>query len=246
MKLKFIVLCLMLNNISQATENVSSSTNWSGYVCMTDLTTPQTNSVEEVHGSWDIPNILKAPDHSFCSIWVGIDGFQGSTMEQIGTAHEVINGVQINYAWFSMFPNQSIKINNFKINTNDSISASVVYIGNKTFSLKITNNTTHEFRILPLKRSNNALRNSAEWIVEGNSNITLASFDSINFHKCKTKINNVLGSIGNILWQNNKIVMVLPENVLGSTENFYKNTAQAIPSTLNNTGEIFSVKKNQF
>src|SRR4051812_35832181 len=70
------------------------STNWSGYAAVTNLSSPAPNSVTAVSGSWVVPTVTGSRQgSSYSSAWVGIDGFSDSTVEQIGTEQDVINGV---------------------------------------------------------------------------------------------------------------------------------------------------------
>jgi hypothetical protein len=71
----------------------TTRTNWSGYVAETSFAQPQANSVTAVDGSWIVPKVTgAATGQAESSVWVGIDGFGGSTLEQIGTAQDVVNG----------------------------------------------------------------------------------------------------------------------------------------------------------
>ena len=223
----------------------SDNFHWSGYVSATNINNPQAHSVKSVAGSWRVPS-LSPIANSACTIWVGIDGYKSDTMEQIGTAHFWKNGRQTNFAWFGMYPNSSFLINNFTVNNNDLIKASVVYVGNNNFSLKISNETRAEFTTIPLKYTHiNALRKSAQWIVECVSDLPLANFESIEFNNAKTTINNVKGAINNSLWQHSKVVMLLSQNVLNNRVNGnvieYKNKTRAIPTNLNGQGLGYKV-----
>ena len=71
------------------------SPNWSGYCVDTSLTTPQANSVTFVEGVWTVPTVSSSTSNSAysCVSVAGMDGFLGSTtVEQIGTEQDVING----------------------------------------------------------------------------------------------------------------------------------------------------------
>ncbi len=62
-----------------------ASTNWSGYAAETNFNHPKKNSVSAVSASWIVPTVIASGGDTFSSIWVGIDGYSTSTVEQIGT-----------------------------------------------------------------------------------------------------------------------------------------------------------------
>lgn len=221
-------------------EATGSSTNWSGYVSVTNLTNPAVNSVSYVVGSWVVPTIKNTPQTKYSSIWVGIDGYSSGTVEQLGTEHDWNNGKQVNYAWFEMYPNYAYKINGFPVNIGDSMTASVQYIGTSTFKLSITNNTKKVTTTIPYSytQSATAQRSSAEWIVEApylNGILPLANFGIISFSNCTTTINGVTGAINDNHWQFVDVVMV--SEVDGQPK--------ATPSILTNNGQNFSVTFNK-
>src|SRR5581483_5818238 len=104
---------------SRVPGNVATSTNWSGYAAETNFSHPAKNSVSAVSGSWIVPHLAATPDNSYCSLWVGIDGYSSSTVEQIGTEHDWHNGSQQNYAWFEMYPGGSYLISGFPLTPGD-------------------------------------------------------------------------------------------------------------------------------
>jgi len=215
----------------------ATSTNWSGYIAATNLTNPAAQAVMAVGGTWIVPTIsASTPNgHTYSSIWVGIDGFHSGTVEQLGTEHDWTNGVQQNIAWFEMYPRYPYQINNFPVNVGDSITGSVVYIGNNVFVLALFNNTKKVYTIIPTSYTTlpGALRVSAEWVVEApysNGVLPLSHFSTVSFSNCSAIINNLLGSISNQPWQEESVTMVTSNGV-----------PKAVPSALSNNGENFTV-----
>lgn len=197
----------------RALPNQVTSTNWSGYAAASNFTKPVKNSVSAVFGSWIVPKLLSTPDDSYCALWVGIDGYTSSTVEQIGTSHDWVNGAQDNYAWFEMYPGGSYSIGSFPLSPGDVISASVVYSGNSIFTMTIWNDTRQVFTTIPTSytRSTTALRQSAEWIVEApyyNGILPLSDFVTAYMWGCMATINGVTGPIGTGSWKNVPIQMV--------------------------------------
>ena len=165
--------------LSQAGADIPSgtlySTNWSGYVATTNLSSPAPNSVTAVSGSWVVPTVTgSGHGSSYSSVWVGIDGYSDSTTEQIGTEQDVINGVPRYGAWWEMYssglqqPEQSIS--GMTIQPGDTITASVQYTGSGNFVLMINDTTRNESftttQNTTTTQSPTAECSSAEWIVE--------------------------------------------------------------------------------
>jgi hypothetical protein len=196
-----------------------TSTNWGGYVAANNLTNAARNSVSAVYGSWIVPSVSKiARTDTYCAIWIGIDGYTSPTVEQIGTAHDIVGGVAQHYAWFEMYPGGSYLINNFPVNVGDVISASVEYSGNNIFTMHIYNDTKKVYFTVPTSytTSSTALRNCAEWIVEApyyNGILPLTNFGTAYLWGCIANINGTLANIQNNVWKNTAITMVTNSNV---------------------------------
>ena len=190
-----------------------SSNNWSGYAAADDLNSPTPYSVSEVYGTWIVPTIQNSGGDTSSSLWVGIDGYNSSTVEQIGTEHDFTGGAQQDYAWFEMYPGGSYVINGFPLNAGDVISASVIYVGNDTFVMTLMNDTQNVSYTVPTQytQSSTALRSSAEWVVEApylNGILPLSDFVTAYMWGCMATINDVFAPIGNSVWQNVGIEMI--------------------------------------
>src|ERR1700722_14543351 len=192
----------------------TTSTNWSGYVAGTDLTgTLGNGSVDYVAGSWVVPTLLATADDAHCAIWVGIDGYNSPTMEQIGTSHNWISGAQQNFAWFEMFPMGSFEISGFPVNHGDVISARVGYKQNGVFKLIIFNHTQNVSTTVPMANttSTTSLRSGAEWVVESSfpgTTFPLSDFQTVTFNYCSAVINGVSGLINDGACMNDEITLV--------------------------------------
>lgn len=194
---------------------LTGSSNWSGYIVTTNA-----GGVTAVSGSWIVPTVTGAPGaNTASSTWIGIDGGNvddqnaSSSVEQIGTEQDIQNGVPTYFAWWEMYPTQSIQIpsSSITIHPGDVITASVV-ANTQTgdFTLTITDGTQSfsTTQAPPPVIFNNAgiqipapTLSSAEWIVEaptiGNSQATLANFGSVSFANSQTTIDNETGAITN-------------------------------------------------
>ncbi len=141
-----------------------TSSNWSGYASVSNISSPTSNYVKNVKGSWTIPSLTCGSSTTYSSAWVGIDGYSDGTVEQIGTEQDCSNGAQQYYAWYEMYPHQSYKITGISVHAGDVFDAKVTYNGNNKFQLSITDVTTGKSYSNTFKA--NAHRSSAEWVVE--------------------------------------------------------------------------------
>lgn len=153
-----------------------TSESWAGYVVTgQDFT--------YVKGSWKMHELdcPVTPD-AYAEIWVGIDGYLDSTVEQIGVT-ATCNGVNPSYsAWYELFPAAAVPID-MTINPDDLMGASVSYSGGN-FTLGLHNhNTGAEFHVTATDSA--AMRTSAEWVLSGEpcTGLPLADFSVIDFGK---------------------------------------------------------------
>jgi len=217
-----------------ATKPQATSTNWSGYVSAPSLTTSDAGSVSYVAGSWIVPALLPTTDTTYCAIWVGIDGVLDATVEQIGTSHDWVNGVQQNYAWFEMFPNGAYELTGFSVDVGDQISARVGYKGDNVFKLVIFNHTKGITAEVPASYTTMAgtQRSCAEWVVEApyaGGVLPLSDFRLATFNYCSATINGISGAINDSHWVNESMTMEGSSGV------------KALPSSLLKNGNCFTV-----
>ena len=223
-----------------APKNQATSTNWCGYVAANNLSNPAKNSVSAVYGSWIVPAVKAASNSTYCAIWVGIDGYSSSSVEQIGTAHDWVNGAAQSYAWFEMYPGGSYAINGFPLNPGDVISASVVYTGNNVFVMTLSNDTKKVSTTIPTSytTSASAQRSCAEWVVEApwsGSILPLSNYGTAYLWGSIATINGVTAPIGNNSWATASLEMV--------TNN---GTPKSIPSVLlQDEGSFFTTWAHQ-
>jgi hypothetical protein len=235
--------------LSQAGANIPGatllqSTNWSGYVA--NLSSQAPNSVTAVSGSWVVPTVTGSRHgSSYSSVWVGIDGYSDSTVEQAGTEQDVINGVPQYRAWWEMYSSglqQPEQVISMTIQPGDKITASVQYAGSGNFVLTIKDTTRNELftttKNTTTTQSPTAQRSSAEWIVEapgvGGRQASLANFGSVTFSNASATIDpgtgQVTGPISDPAWQNEVIDMVTNYGTLLDST-----------SSLDSTGTQFTV-----
>jgi peptidase A4-like protein len=214
----------------------SQSTNWSGYAAFQGGTTFTT-----VRGRWVQPAATcSSIKTQYASFWIGIDGYNSNSVEQIGTDSDCTGGNNthpVYYAWFEIFPAPPTNLN-LAIHVGDQIAARISS-ANGRFRLTITNVTTGRTFSTTEKYTPAAL-SSAEWIAEAPSGcsahschvLPLANFGTVKFTGSYTTGDGHVGTISDPAWHNDRITMVTPGP--GST-------AKAIPSALNANGSSFSV-----
>ena len=199
----------------------TKSVNWAGYVVETNFENPQNDSITSVASSWNIPTSdCTSVRNYFAAFWIGIDGFQSKSVEQIGTDSDCFQGQPQYYAWYEMYPDADVSLN-IILNPGDIIRASVEYIGNDNFNLTIADLNTTD-RVSSMVKSTIANRDSAEWIAEapsvGNRILPLASFGTVAFDGAYVTVNGVRGPIYNEKWQFKKIVMESTNGMLGDPD----------------------------
>ncbi len=210
-----------------------TSLNWAGYAAETNLTNPQSNAVSDVKGGWTVPALTCGSTNTYSSAWVGIDGYSDNSVEQLGTEHDCMNGHASYYVWYEMYPKPSFKIN-LPVKAGDVMNAEVRYLSGNKFQLSIVDTTTG--KSFSTSQKSNALRQSAEWIMEApwsGGVLPLANFGTIQFANAQVTLNGYTGSINNSLWKNDAITMVNSSGV-----------PKAMPSSLGNNGTSFSVQRN--
>lgn len=218
------------------------SSNWSGYAV-----NGTAGSVALVQGSWTVPSVTcPSSGSTYAAIWVGIDGFQSSTVEQTGTDSDCVNGVASYYAWYEFYPSPSVRIGG-TVSPGDVIGARVWY-SSGTFKVLIVDFTTHQ-SFTASKAVSSAARSSAEFVVEAPlvcsllrcKLSTLSDFGQVGFGSdntgvgltCALVMNGVPGSIGSFGSAVQQITMVSSSNPA---------QVKAQPSALTPDGQAFSVQ----
>lgn len=193
----------------------SVSSNWSGYAASAPA-----NSVSYVAGSWVVPT-ASPTTNGYSSVWVGIDGYNSSTVEQLGTEADVANGTVTYYTWYEMYPSASVAITGMMVKPGDSITASVTYnAAGNDFVLSMVDTTQSKTFTKSFLATGEA-RSSAEWIVEAPSSnsgiLPLANFGSTTFTDAYATINGTTGAIDNSAWQLYAINLQTRSQVMAST-----------------------------
>ncbi len=160
----------------------TTSSNWSGYDDSTD------GPFTSVIASWTQPPVRPAgATFTDAAFWVGLDGDNSDTVEQIGT-EGYSEGVVGYDAWFEMYPAAPVTIG-MAIHPGDLMTASVTQSGVATFTLALTDQTTGKsFQTVQMMSVVPQLA-SAEIIAEAPSDdngdiVPLSDFGLVTFSDC--------------------------------------------------------------
>jgi hypothetical protein len=165
------------------TNTAAQSTNWSGYATTVGTFT-------NVIGSWTVPAVTCARrETSYSSFWVGLDGYNSGTVEQLGTDSDCSNGQPQYYAWYELYPRPSQGITN--VSPGDTLTASVNSASPTSYTLTITDTPGPRGRRWSATGTLSTpadARSSAEWVAEAPSScgrtcsvLPLSNFGTVNF-----------------------------------------------------------------
>ncbi len=185
-------------NSTHGTVTEIASFNWSGYAdAATDERVtrcgPQDGcqSVSSVSGSWTIPQVTcPAPpfnyENNIAAVWIGIDGFNDTTVEQTGTESFCFEGEPTYITWYEMYPSGTVFVRTTAA-AGDAITASVTLdsgqpgfngnpghpgfpapSGKAGYHLTLTDATHSSDSITTVQPcgASTCLDDSAEWIIE--------------------------------------------------------------------------------
>lgn len=206
----------------------ASSTNWSAYAV-----TGANGTYTDVKGSWVEPSVTcSRRQTAYSSFWVGLDGYNSNSVEQLGTDSDCSRGSPRYYGWWEMFPNPSMQLStsSFPVSPGDTLTAEVHFNGS-SYTLSMSSSRGWNFTTT---QSGNFTNSSAEWIAEAPSScsftctvLPLANFGTVNFSN-STANGATIGSYGSSV-------------CVAITMTTSAGTVKAQPSALNGSGDGFSV-----
>ncbi len=162
--------------------NTVSSPNWSGYAATGGKFT-------NVSSSWVQPSVSCTSTDTYSADWVGLDGYDNSTVEQTGTLAECSGGAPEYAAWYETYPNPPVYFSSV-VTPGHQMRASVTANSATSFTMTISD-VTAGWSHTVTKSVSGAARASAEVIVEapcctGSGGILpLADFHTVSFTKAK-------------------------------------------------------------
>jgi hypothetical protein len=186
------------------------SENWAGYVVTG-------KKFSTVSASWTEPTVKasSSSSESYSAVWVGLGGYKGSSssLEQIGTAADYVDGHAEYYAWYELYPAGQQKLT-IAIHAGDRIAARVSVTG-RTVTVSLTDKTTGQSVVKTLHMSDPST-SSAEWIVEAPATETfggsyqilaLADFGNVTITNAKATADGHTGGIADSRWTATRIRM---------------------------------------
>jgi len=202
------------NSLPKFMKNTTSqSTNWSGYAAASGTFT-------SVSASWTEPT-AKCSKTAYSSFWVGLDGYNSSTVEQTGTDSDCSGSTPKYYAWYEMYPAYPVNLSK-TVKPGDSMSASVTAGSNHSFTLVISD-STQNWTFQVKKTLTSAKQSSAEVIAEAPSSISgvlpLANFGTVNFSNADAN-GQAIGNFNPVeivMVTSNKTVKAQPSALSGGT-----------------------------
>ena len=220
-------------NILGIEHNKVSSTNWSGYA----VESP--SQFSEVTGSWVQPTAsCTTSGHSYAAFWVGLDGYNSKSVEQLGTDSDCTNkNAPSYYAWYEMYPAASVDISTtqYPVKPGDTLTASVTRTGT-SYTLSMTSSEGWTFSTTQTGSDANS---SAEWIAESPSicvlvfcrNAQLSNFGTVTFSSSEAATGGALQPVSSFTTNSG------PHDITMTTSS---GVTRALPSALSTNGEGFS------
>lgn len=209
------------------------STNWSGYAVDGEKFT-------KVQGAWTQPVATCSGTSGYAAFWVGIDGYDSNSVEQLGTDSDCSGSTPSYYAWYEMYPAGSVDLSKttYPVSPGDTLEAEVVVNGSAYLLAMrdISSSGTTKWTFITHQSSTTATDASAEWVAEAPSEcliicevLPLSNFGTVQFQDAEATGNGSFGPITSFA-DNYAITM---ETSSG--------TVKAQPSALSGGGEDFSV-----
>ncbi len=153
-----------------------ASSNWSGYAV-------DTSTYSAITGQWVVPAVSRTKGPTYSSSWIGIDGFNNSSLIQTGTEQDYSAGGAQYYAWWEILPAAETVITGDSVSAGDHMTANIVNDGNGTWT--ITLDDTTQGWSFTTTQSYSGPATSAEWIEEaptiGGHVATLAHYGQTTF-----------------------------------------------------------------
>jgi hypothetical protein len=134
-----------------------ASSNWSGYAVSGGPFT-------SITGEWDVPAVSPTKRATYSSNWIGIDGFNNSSLIQTGTEQDYYNRSSHYYAWWEILPAAETVITTMTVKPGDHMSASIKQSQGSSWTITLTDVTTGQS--FTSSKTYTGPLTSAEWIEE--------------------------------------------------------------------------------
>jgi len=207
-----------------------SSSNWSGYA--------KAGTYTSATAQWVVPSVSATTNSSYSSAWVGIDGFNNSSLIQTGTESDYYSGAAHYNAWWEILPAAETRINSITVHPGDVMTASITKGSGSLWTITI--NDTTDNQSFTTQQSYSGPGTSVEWIEEaptvGGRVATLAHYSSPDTFDPGTANggNPGLTAADSGAMVQKRAQVSTPSNPDGDTDGFnmaYGSTAPAPPAT---------------
>ncbi len=207
-----------------------ASSNWSGYAI-------SGSGFTSASDGWVVQAVQASRGASYSSQWVGIDGFNNSSLIQTGTESDFVNGAARYDAWWEILPAAETVITGMKVSPGDHMSASVQKGTGSSWTITISDTTTGQS--FSTVQTYTGPQTSAEWIEEaptvGGRVATLANYGMTTFDPGTVNGHNPgLAATESGVMIQRKGQVSTPSTPDGDTDGFnmrYGSTAPAPPSS---------------
>lgn len=205
-----------------------AASNWSGYA----ITGSGFNSVTE---QWAVTAAARSRKATYSSEWLGIDGFNNSSLIQTGTESDYYNGSAHYYAWWEILPAAETVIPSISVRPGDVMTASITHGAGSSWTITITDKRTGAS--FTTTKTYTGPQTSAEWIEEaptvGGRVGTLANYGLATFDPGTVNGGNpgLTANDGGVMVQK-RVQVSTPSNPDSDTDGFntaYGSTAPAPP-----------------
>jgi hypothetical protein len=199
--------------------------------------------VTYVEGSWIVPSVsCTTSGTGAVLIWVGIDGFDNHTVEQVGVKIDCETTKPIYSAWYEYWNRSKsiVPIDTVEVRQGDAIGASVAYASGLFHMTLIDLRNGESFTnssSYPIAREN-----SAEWIVESpvftnHTRLVMPDFGSVTYQN----------DFNSSLWRNYAIIngsaigLDSSHDLIQSTYVCPNGDVKAAPANLSPDAQSFSI-----
>ncbi len=211
-----------------------ASTNWSGYA----VSSSTQGAYDSVSGSWVVPavgpsggskptsfwartwksilrllGIVSSGSDGYSASWIGIDGFNNSSLIQTGTAQNYVNGQAQYYAWWEILPSPETVISQtqYPVTPGDNMQAEIAKQADGTWTIQLKD-LSKGWTFTRSGIHYSGPQTSAEWIEEapevGTTVAVLANYGETTFGNCAVNGRNpaLTEADGGVMYHNNQIV----------------------------------------
>jgi hypothetical protein len=172
--------------------SIIDSTNWAGYAAAHPGT-----AFRFVQAAFFVPYVdCVATPNAFSSHWVGLDGLNSKTVEQLGIESGCSGTTTQYYAWYEMYPGNESSV--FNVKPGNSIVASVFYNQRtKMFVLTLNDTTTGQHFSRSMKcAATSCTRSSAQVISESPAGSSGQALPLADYRACSFSGITVTDSLG--------------------------------------------------